>query len=591
MAGFGGMTFLAVALVLWLGFWSGTQNTFSLFGQLGGLAVENMEATLDRHLDPARALLDHIGHRIEAGDLDPADTKAMESSLAGAVAATPQLTGVAFFYSDYRSIQIQRQDKAARSRTIDVSQEKMIRTAVDQARDRRGAYWGDIVHVGKINSSLINARRPVYVDGAFAGLLAASISVAQLSSLFGSGKLPEGGTGFVLYDDKYLLAHPKLASGFAGASESNPLATVNEVGDQVLIAFLNPDRPGAPRRRRAVVPGVELVGIDDDTYVPLLSREIDGYGDKTWRIGVYLPPDREQLELKRLTWAGSASVAVLIIAMAFAWYLSRRLSRPLKQLAVAADRIRELRFGEVPALAESRIHELNEANQAFSAMTAALRWFESYVPKTLVRKLMAADEKASHSEQRQVTIMFSDINGFTALAEPLSAERTAHLLNDHFAILARAIENEGGTIDKFIGDAVMAFWGAPDDTPDHADRACRAALAIRRAIEADNIRRREINEIPISVRLGLHTGSVTIGNIGAPGRINYTVVGDTVNIANRIEDAAKPAAENGADVAIALSEETTAALSEETRRSLTSLRPFGRHRLRGRSGELNLFAL
>jgi class 3 adenylate cyclase len=106
------------------------------------------------------------------------------------------------------------------------------------------------------------------------------------------------------------------------------------------------------------------------------------------------------------------------------------------------------------------------------------------------------------------------------------------VLNEHFAQVGGCIEAESGTIDKFIGDSVMAFWGAPEEQPDHAARACRTALAIRAAVEDGN---KTKPGTPLRLRVGIHTGPVIVGNIGAPQRMNYTIVGDSVNIAHRLE--------------------------------------------------------
>ena len=142
-------------------------------------------------------------------------------------------------------------------------------------------------------------------------------------------------------------------------------------------------------------------------------------------------------------------------------------------------------------------------------------------------------------ERRDMTVMFTDIPGFTTLSEQLSATEVANLLNDHFTLVAGCVEAEEGTIDKYIGDSVMAFWGAPSKQPDHAARAIRAALAIAETVRADNAIRRTDGRQEVRIRIGIHSGPALAGNIGAPGRINYTLVGDTVNAANRIEQLGK----------------------------------------------------
>ena len=193
-------------------------------------------------------------------------------------------------------------------------------------------------------------------------------------------------------------------------------------------------------------------------------------------------------------------------------------------------------------------------------MLSALRWFQYYVPRSLVRRLMGRGDREIASEERELTVLFTDLVGFTPASEAMSALETADLLNHHFALLGKCVENEAGTIDKFIGDALMAFWGAPDSQPDHADRAVRSVCAMARAIQQDNAARRDQGLTPVRMRLGLHCGPVVVGNIGAPERMNYTVVGDTVNTAQRMEGLGKEVAPD-AEIVILASEALVSAMT------------------------------
>ena len=143
--------------------------------------------------------------------------------------------------------------------------------------------------------------------------------------------------------------------------------------------------------------------------------------------------------------------------------------------------------------------------------------------------------------EADLTVMFTDIVGFTSLSETLPPSQIVALLNEHFEIINRVVEAENGTLDKFIGDAAMAFWGAPEAMPDHATRACRAALAISEAVTALNAR----SDGPsLQIKIGIHCGPLIGGNIGARTRMNYTVIGDTVNVCARIEALAGAYTEN-----------------------------------------------
>ncbi|MBT7294484.1 MAG: adenylate/guanylate cyclase domain-containing protein, partial [Rhodospirillaceae bacterium] len=265
----------------------------------------------------------------------------------------------------------------------------------------------------------------------------------------------------------------------------------------------------------------------------------------------------------------------------------RSMSLPVRQLAQAAHHVRTLDLEHAPSLRRGPYRELNQAANAYNAMVGGLRAFQTYVPRSLVKRLMAEGAQAVIvSEAREVTVLFTDITGFTAFAEDMPAAEVANFLNAHFTLLDRCVEAEGGTVDKYIGDSMMAFWGAPEQHSDHAARACRAALAIARAIREDNERRVADGLVPVRVRIGIHSGPVLVGNIGAPSRINYTIIGDSVNTAERLEAFARDVPPPDADVIVLLSGETAARLAPEF-----ALERLGKFLPPGRHGRIEVFRL
>ena len=182
--------------------------------------------------------------------------------------------------------------------------------------------------------------------------------------------------------------------------------------------------------------------------------------------------------------------------------------------------------------------------------------------------------------------MFTDIVGFSGIAEGRDADKVAALLNRHFALLGGTIEQEGGTIDKYIGDSIMAFWGAPLDQEDRAERAIRAAVAIAKSLHADNARRAHKGLKPIRIRIGIHQGPALVGNIGAPGRVNYTLVGDTVNIAQRLEQFGREVDDGSVDAVIVVSAELAAHLPPGV-----VCADLGEHQLPGRSSAEHLYQI
>ena len=151
------------------------------------------------------------------------------------------------------------------------------------------------------------------------------------------------------------------------------------------------------------------------------------------------------------------------------------------------------------------------------------------------------EARDSRPEAREITILFSDIRGFTSLSETRSPEQVVDLLNRYFTRQVEVIFRHGGTLDKFIGDAVMAFWNAPTDTPGHAEKAVAAALEMTRALDDFKRELQDRNEGlgDFDVGIGLHTGPAVVGFLGSDTRMEYTAIGDTVNLGSRIESATK----------------------------------------------------
>jgi adenylate cyclase len=203
-------------------------------------------------------------------------------------------------------------------------------------------------------------------------------------------------------------------------------------------------------------------------------------------------------------------------------------------------------------------------------------------PQALLRRLTPTARTREHD----LTVMFTDIVGFTRLAESLGHTAVAEMLEHHVAALAARIERERGVVHKVLGDGLLAFWDTARGGASPTAPALRAALAIRDAVEADNAARAARGLARIRLRIGLHTGPLVMAALGAAGRLGTTPLGDTVNVAQRLEDAARHVADGSHEVTIVASDAVVARAGRGFR-----FEPLGELPVRGRRDPVRAFRL
>ena len=255
------------------------------------------------------------------------------------------------------------------------------------------------------------------------------------------------------------------------------------------------------------------------------------------------------------------TVAILALSVMFIWFFAKSISIPLKILAAAARKIEGGEFNinlESNEQRRERRDEIGVLTSSFQKMTSALHIFGRFTNKEIAIKAMRNQIKPG-GLPKHATIFFSDIRGFTAKSEGFTnvfgedaSNRIVHWLNEYFTQMIDCIEKTSGTIDKFIGDAVMAHWGTSYTTGSPAKDAVncvKAALMMRKALYELNKNRKkgDLSDPPITIGCGINTGIVTAGQLGSDQRMEYTVIGDPVNLASRIESLTKPL---GADILI-----------------------------------------
>ena len=261
-----------------------------------------------------------------------------------------------------------------------------------------------------------------------------------------------------------------------------------------------------------------------------------------WSVGIIVPEDYYTRDLQalrtRFLWTFLATVTIALLAGGL---VLRLLRRALARVVDATGQMRRFDFSPAPA-AETPppLREVAEVMEGIERAKTSMRTLGKYAPVELVRRLYESNrEPELGGELMEISMLFTDIEGFTSLSEKLSPGALATALGAYFEAMTRALQSTGATVDKFIGDAVMAFWNAPTPQPDHSRRACRAVLACMAATKELYASDAWKGLPPLFTRHGLHRARVMVGHFGAPERFSYTALGDGVNLAARLEPLCK----------------------------------------------------
>lgn len=367
---------------------------------------------------------------------------------------------------------------------------------------------------------------PIDVDGKRTGVLAIIIELTRVSNFLSQLTVGKSAGAFILDRDGKAIAAPD-----ANADEVNALKT---------------DHPLFP----VAVDAIQQAGSGYDTsngqaFHSHVTREGKSYeavltpiSFPGWSL-VTVVPESEflgpvEMTIRRLL-IGLA-ILIAVAGLASAWLAQRLIAAPLIKVV---NEIRHVERFDLDMVERhpSRLTEIENLSSAIGDMAQGLAAFRKYIPADLVRRLVSDGTGARLGGAiRPMSVMFIDLAGFTGMSERMG-DRIIPLLSRYFDAMSVQIQGHGGTIDKFIGDAVMAFWGAPASNPDHAVDCCRAALACQRAAGEANL----VDEQgePVKIRIGINSGDMLVGNIGSEVRLNYTVIGDAVNIASRLEGSNK----------------------------------------------------
>lgn len=409
-------------------------------------------------------------------------------------------------------------------------------------------------------------------------VVGADVLLTTISQLLSREAVSPGAKGYVFDDDMRLIVHSdpavmaRLLPQLSGRSRH---ARVDV--DDPLLASVRP---------LLVAPGDGgLHRIDIDGAPHLVALEpVDGVAGLAGTTVVIAAPlsDFTAEAAALLKKALAISVALIAAGIFASLLIARLVSRSLTRLAGDAARIGELDLEAAPPLA-SYVEEINTLSGAMATARGAIRSFALYVPRELVRKVIAAGRQDPGAALRQqVTVLFTDIRDFTTVSERHAPEDVVALLATYFERLNGVVEAHDGVIVQYLGDSIYAMWNAPEADPDHVGKACRCTLALVSAVAALNAENRAAGLPELVTRFGLHTGVAVVGSMGATTRRQYTAIGDTVNVASRLEGLNK---EFGTTVL------ASAAIRDAARDPALRFHPLGAAQLKGRAAEIAVFEL
>jgi class 3 adenylate cyclase/ABC-type nitrate/sulfonate/bicarbonate transport system substrate-binding protein len=423
---------------------------------------------------------------------------------------------------------------------------------------------------------ILSLRVPIFHGVDFIGCASANITMDVLSRFLNEHRTSQRST--TLITDRHngkIIAFPNQQKGVRVENDKLKIATLADIDD--------PDVREASRQH---------AGADTDSFVfrsPANGEDLiaafanfpDGFG-QPWQVITLTPVDDFVGTLKATNRLIMVVIVILtMIELFFIYFASSRLSRPVEQVAEQLQAIESLQF-DAPVSRPSNIREIARLETAASLLRSSLQSFSSFVPLDIVRQLVKSGIPLTLGvEPRFLTVFFSDLENFSTHSETLAPDDLLMQISTYLEQVSGAISEEGGTVDKFIGDGVMAFWNAPVQRSDHVLRACAGALRAARRMERVNDAWEAEGRPRIRIRIGLNCADVLVGNIGSSSRLSYTALGDGVNVAARLEGINK---QFGTTICISDS------IFEHVRAEILT-RPLKRVQVKGRKTEFMIYEL
>jgi class 3 adenylate cyclase/ABC-type nitrate/sulfonate/bicarbonate transport system substrate-binding protein len=373
-------------------------------------------------------------------------------------------------------------------------------------------------------------RVPIFRGVDFIGCATANITIDILSRFLDKYRASARSTTLIAHrNNGKIIAFPDKQKGVRIENGALKIATLADIDDpDVREAHRQHARTGANRF-------AFKSPTNGEDFIAAFTNFPGGFG-QPWQVITLTPIDDFVGALKKTNRLMMVVITGLtMVELFFIFFAARRLSRPVENVSRQLQDIESLHFDTL-ASRPSNIREIARLESAASLLRTSLKSFSSFVPLDVVRQLVKSGIPLTLGvEPRFITVFFSDLENFSSHSETLAPDDLLVQISTYLEEVSGAITEEGGTVDKFIGDGVMAFWNAPVQRPDHVLRACAGALRAARRMERVNDAWEGEGRPRIRIRIGLNCATVLVGNVGSSTRLSYTALGDGVNVAARLE--------------------------------------------------------
>ena len=423
---------------------------------------------------------------------------------------------------------------------------------------------------------VLSVRVPISRNGEFIGVASANITLGVMSRFLATHRASRGSTTTIASPaDGSIVAAPERQKGVQVVGGKLDIARLQNIDDaDVREAY----RLHTQTNQNEFLFSSPRDGVELSASFALFP---ESFG-RPWEAVILTPTDDFIGQMK----ATNQKIVVLIISLSaiellLIYLLSRRLAQPIESISRDLKSVEGLSFDQAP-YRPSKVREIAQLQAAAALLRNSLQSFSAFAPVDVVKGLIKSGiPLALGVEKRNLTIFFSDLEDFSTLAERTNPDDLLAQMSVYFEQVSRAISDEHGTVDKFIGDGIMAFWGAPIGLEDHVLRAFVGALRAARRMQQVNDDWRRQGKPSFRLRIGLNSASVLVGNVGSTERFSYTVMGDGVNVAARLEGMNK-----GFGTTICISDSVFDAVAREI-----VARPLRRVQVKGRKQEFMVYEL